>query len=277
MANPGGVEAALLAALAEPNRLRIVRLLAAAPRPVGEIALALGLRQPQVTKHLQTLERAGLVTVHPLGQRRIYSLEREPFRRLAEWASAFREVHPSEDLLERYQAAIEIEQADARTDPQWAVGRTLRFQRTVAARPTRTWRYWTDADLIRRWWSPEHFTVVECEAKPVPGGLLRIVMAEGDSMQHTAAGHYLALDRPRGLSFELAPLGPDGSPLFSAVHRVRLGAQPRGTTISLTIRIDDATPAAAPAIAGLRPGWKQLFDKLAHELAGRHSSPRSAQ
>jgi DNA-binding transcriptional ArsR family regulator len=60
----------LLAALAEPNRLRIVELLADAPRPVGEVATALGLRQPQATKHLQTLERAGLVTMQPLGRRR---------------------------------------------------------------------------------------------------------------------------------------------------------------------------------------------------------------
>ena len=277
MLNPGDVDAALLAALAEPNRLRIVQLLAAAPRPVGETALALDLRQPQVTKHLQTLERAGLVTMHPLGQRRIYSLAREPFRRLAEWASALREAHPSEDVLDHYQAAIDLEQAAARRDPQWASGRSLRLQRTVAARPTRVWRYWTDAGLISRWWSPEHFTVVECEAKPVPGGALRIVMAEGDSTRHTAAGQYLALERPRALSFELAPLGPGGEPLFSVVHRVRLGAHPRGTRISLTIGIDDATPAAAPAIAGLRPGWKQLFDKLARELAGRHPPRRSAQ
>jgi len=277
MPNPGGVDAGLLAALAEPNRLRIVGLLAAAPRPVGEIALALDLRQPQVTKHLQTLERAGLVTMHPLGQRRIYSLEREPLRRLAEWASAFRALHPSEAVLDHYQAAIEVEQADARTDPQWASGRTLRLQRTVAARPTRVWRYWTEPDLIRRWWSPEHFTVVECEAKPVRGGLLRIVMAEGDSTRHAAAGRYLALEKPRRLSFELAPLGAGGKPLFSAVHRVRLATQPRGTTISLTVKLGDVSPATAPAIAGLRPGWKQLLDKLARELAGGHSRRRSAQ
>src|SRR5207253_11503058 len=51
----GVVNATLLAALAEPNRLRIVGLLGAAPRSVGEMAAALRLRQPQVTKHLQTL------------------------------------------------------------------------------------------------------------------------------------------------------------------------------------------------------------------------------
>jgi uncharacterized protein YndB with AHSA1/START domain len=99
-------------------------------------------------------------------------------------------------------------------------------------------------------------------------------MVEGDATRHTAAGHYVTLERPRALSFELAPLGPDGKPLFSAVHRVRFVSQQGGTRISLTIRLGDATPAAAAAIAGLRPGWKQLFDKLACELAGgRRSTP----
>jgi uncharacterized protein YndB with AHSA1/START domain/DNA-binding transcriptional ArsR family regulator len=265
--NPAGVDAALLAALAEPNRLRIVGLLGAAPRPVGEIALALELRQPQVTKHLQTLQRAGLVTMHPLGRRRIYALEREPLRRLADWAETFRVDHPSEARLHDYQAAVEVEQVRAGQNRQWAFGRTIRLQRTVAADPARLWRYWTDADLVRRWWSPEHFSVVECDAQPVPGGLLRIVMAEGDLARHTAVGRYLTLEKPRALSFELGPLGPDGKPLFSAVHRVRLAAHPRGTRISLTIRLGDATPAAAPAIAGLRPGWTQLLDKLARESA----------
>ncbi|MGL1442127.1 helix-turn-helix domain-containing protein, partial [Vibrio parahaemolyticus] len=45
------MDSRLLAALAEPNRLRIIELLGEAPRPVGEIATTLGVRQPQVTKH----------------------------------------------------------------------------------------------------------------------------------------------------------------------------------------------------------------------------------
>jgi uncharacterized protein YndB with AHSA1/START domain/DNA-binding transcriptional ArsR family regulator len=268
MPAPARVDAALLAALAEPNRLRIVTLLGAAPRAVGEIALVLGLRQPQVTKHLQTLERAGLVNVHPLAQRRIYALEREPLRRLSAWLEAFRDDHPSEAVLDRYEAAIAAERARATKDPRWASGRMLRLQRTVAARRTTVWKYWTDAELIRRWWSPEHFTVAECEANPVAGGALRIVMTEGDGTRHLAVGRYLALTRPKALSFELAPAGPNGEPLFSAVHRVHLTAQPRGTRLSLTIRLGGVPAAAAPAIAGLRPGWQQLLEKLATRALG---------
>jgi len=50
-----------LAALADSARWRIVELLADRPRSVGVVADLGGLRQPQATKHLQTLERAGLV------------------------------------------------------------------------------------------------------------------------------------------------------------------------------------------------------------------------
>src|SRR5436853_7161480 len=83
------VDSGLLAALAEPNRLRIVELLGESPRPVGEIAARLDLRQPQVTKHLQTLERTGLVEAHPLGRRRIYALRREPLRAPRDWLGGF--------------------------------------------------------------------------------------------------------------------------------------------------------------------------------------------
>ena len=48
-----------LRALAEPNRFRIVELLRDRPRPVGEMVERLGLRQPQVSKHLRVLTGSG--------------------------------------------------------------------------------------------------------------------------------------------------------------------------------------------------------------------------
>src|SRR4029078_10262940 len=62
-------------ALGDAARWRMVELLAEGPRSVGELAELTGLRQPQTTKHLQTLARAGLVAVFPLGQRRVYALD----------------------------------------------------------------------------------------------------------------------------------------------------------------------------------------------------------
>jgi len=81
-----------LSALAEPNRLHIVELLRNGPLTVGEIANALGLRQPQASKHLRVLSESGLVEVQPDANRRIYRLRPEPLVELDEWMESFRRM-----------------------------------------------------------------------------------------------------------------------------------------------------------------------------------------
>jgi uncharacterized protein YndB with AHSA1/START domain len=262
------MEVPLFTALAEPTRLRIVVLLDEHPRPVGEVATKLGLRQPQVTKHLKVLQRAGLVNVYPLGQRRIYALDRARFRELTAWLKRFEGDRSSEGVLEQYRAAIEAERTHAERDPAWAKGRRIRLRRNLRASPAKVWRYWTSAELVRRWWSPEHFTVADCEVEAVPGGRLRIVLEEGDGTRHVATGHFVTLDRPAALRFELGPLGTDKTQLFSATHDVRLAERDTGTRLSLAIRVIAVTPEAAPALAGMRLGWQQTLSKLEAELAG---------
>lgn len=261
------VDPRLLAALAEPNRLRIIELLNESPRPVGEIATTLGLRQPQVTKHLQTLERTGLVEVHPLGRRRIYSLRRERLRELRDWLSGFDASHPSEKALAQYRAAIDAEQA--LSEQQRASPRTIQLERELPAPPSRVWQAWTTGATARRWWSPEHFDVADCELDAVAGGRLRIVLIEGDGTRHEAAGRFLALSRPRSLSFELSPLDASGEPLFRAVHEVRLAQRGQRTRLGLTINVSGVQSSAAPAVAGIALGWEQTLDKLTAQLRRR--------
>jgi uncharacterized protein YndB with AHSA1/START domain/DNA-binding transcriptional ArsR family regulator len=261
------MDAPLLIALAEPNRLRIVELLGAGPRAVGEVADELDIRQPQATKHLQALERAGLVTAHPFGRRRIYALRREPLRDLRDWLDGLAGDHPSELALADYARAVAAEQAMAERDPAWAEGRTLHVAARMPAAPTTVWRHWTDAALVRRWWHPDHFKVAGCTVEPKPGGALAITLQEGDGTRHESAGRFLALDRPRALSFQLAPLGPGGGPLFTATHDVRIARRGRASDVDMVVRVTDAVPAAAPALAGLRIGWEQLLERLAGPVA----------
>jgi len=80
------------AALAEPNRYRIVELLRSGPRPVNYIGERLKLNQPQVSKHLRVLKEVGLVDVHPRAQQRVYELRAERLRQLSEWLERYREI-----------------------------------------------------------------------------------------------------------------------------------------------------------------------------------------
>jgi DNA-binding transcriptional ArsR family regulator len=91
-------------ALAEPNRFQIVELLLDGPRPVGDLAHRLHLRQPQVSKHLRVLSEAGLVDVRVDAQRRIYALQPGPLRELEGWLDRYRRLW--EDNFQRLDAVL---------------------------------------------------------------------------------------------------------------------------------------------------------------------------
>jgi DNA-binding transcriptional ArsR family regulator len=61
-------------ALGDSNRRAIVELLGSGNRTVGEIARALPISRPAVSRHLRLLKEAGLVTDQRVGTRRIYQL-----------------------------------------------------------------------------------------------------------------------------------------------------------------------------------------------------------
>ena len=83
------LDAATFAALGEPSRLRIVELLRAGPLSVGVIAERLGLRQPQVSKHLKVLSESDLVEAEVRQRHRIYQLRPERFEAVAHWVDSF--------------------------------------------------------------------------------------------------------------------------------------------------------------------------------------------
>jgi DNA-binding transcriptional ArsR family regulator len=61
-------------ALGDPTRRAILGLLGERERSVQELADALPISRPAVSRHLRLLKRAGLVVERPRGTRRIYQL-----------------------------------------------------------------------------------------------------------------------------------------------------------------------------------------------------------
>ena len=72
-------------ALADPNRVKIVNLLATSPDPVCvcEFSAPLGLSQPTVSHHLKKLTQAGLLDREQRGTWAYYSLRRDALGGLA--------------------------------------------------------------------------------------------------------------------------------------------------------------------------------------------------
>ncbi|HZN71209.1 MAG TPA: metalloregulator ArsR/SmtB family transcription factor [Micromonosporaceae bacterium] len=64
-------------ALGDAHRRQILSLLGDGNKSVQEIASALPISRPAVSRHLRLLKEAGLVTEEPQGTRRIYRLREE--------------------------------------------------------------------------------------------------------------------------------------------------------------------------------------------------------
>ncbi|MFI7047426.1 metalloregulator ArsR/SmtB family transcription factor [Streptosporangium sandarakinum] len=267
---------ALLAALADPARWRLVNLLAERPRSVGVLARLAEARQPQTTKHLQALERAGVVTSQRTGQRRVYALRPAPLRdlaaaltRLADTADQAEGPHATYD---RYGLSLHAERLAAE-EPGWADGRSFRFLRSLPGRPELVWRHLTETSLLARWWTPDDLRVSELVFEARPGGRIvheyrDIEDADGsDPVAGRAEGVVDDVRPAERLTYRLSPLLPGGGPAFTA--HVDLGLRPTGTGTDLDVRwrIADSTIDSADFIAGIELGFGQSLDKLAATLA----------
>lgn len=78
-------------ALADPNRRRIVEMLAASGHlSASEIGRHFQISAPAVSQHLKVLREAGLVQVEKKAQQRIYSVAPAGFNEMEQWMQHMR-------------------------------------------------------------------------------------------------------------------------------------------------------------------------------------------
>lgn len=87
MAEPAALGEAI-AALADPTRRGVVSLLARGPQRAGEIAAALGMTPPTLSRHLRVLRQSGLIAddepEHD-ARVRLYRLQPDALHPLRDW------------------------------------------------------------------------------------------------------------------------------------------------------------------------------------------------
>jgi len=94
----------VFAALADPTRRDIVARLASSDASVGELAEPYAMSIQAISKHLQVLERAGLVTKTREAQRRSVHLEAEVFDLMTQWIERYR--RQAEERYRRLDAVL---------------------------------------------------------------------------------------------------------------------------------------------------------------------------
>ncbi len=97
------------AALADPTRRAILARLATGEASVQELAEPFEMSQPAISKHLQVLERAGLISVDIDAQRRPRRLEPKRLKEAVDWIERYREIF--EQNYQRLDALLDVLQA----------------------------------------------------------------------------------------------------------------------------------------------------------------------
>jgi len=81
--------AAIFAALGDETRLLLIaKLCSGQPHSISELTVGSKLTRQAITKHLVTLEQAGLVTVHEMGRERRYVPRPEALSTVTTWIGA---------------------------------------------------------------------------------------------------------------------------------------------------------------------------------------------
>ncbi len=105
-------------ALADPTRRAILARLASGDADVSELMKPFDLSQPTISKHLNVLERAGLVVRGRDAQRRPRTLVAVPLKDIADWMEPFRQFWEQKFLgLDGYLKAMQEKKTQKRRNP----------------------------------------------------------------------------------------------------------------------------------------------------------------
>jgi DNA-binding transcriptional ArsR family regulator len=111
-------------ALADPTRRAILARLASGDADVTELMKPFDLSQPTISKHLNVLERAGLVMRGRDAQRRPRTLVAVPLKDIADWMEPFRHFWEEKFVgLDAYLKEMQKKKPQKRGNPH---GRTKR-------------------------------------------------------------------------------------------------------------------------------------------------------
>lgn len=109
------------AALADPTRRALLAQLSQGEATVSDLARPFlkEMSLPAVTKHLQVLEKAGLITKSREAQWRPCKLQPEPLQDVADWMKPYRAfLEESLDRLEAYLKTVTAKKSTSKSKPK---------------------------------------------------------------------------------------------------------------------------------------------------------------
>ncbi|MBV8851265.1 MAG: SRPBCC domain-containing protein [Methylobacteriaceae bacterium] len=164
--------------------------------------------------------------------------------------------------------------AQANKDQAEVKPKPLVISRTFAAPRATVFKAWSTAEHMKRWFSPEGFTVPEAEIDFRPGGVCAICMRSPAGQDMWSRGKYIEISPPDRLVF-ISEVANGTMPAFSAHTTVTFEDEGAGTRMTVRQVYDIHDENFRAAIEGASEGWRTTLDKLEQELARMRSAASS--
>src|SRR5271170_8202613 len=96
----------------------------------------------------------------------------------------------------------------------------LRLARVFHARGETLFKAWSSADHVKRWFSPETFTVSEAKVQMRVGGPFEVCMRSPTGEEHWIRGRFVEIAPRTRLVIDMHVADSSGKPLFRAFTEV---------------------------------------------------------
>jgi uncharacterized protein YndB with AHSA1/START domain len=135
----------------------------------------------------------------------------------------------------------------------------LKLERVIDLPVEIIWKAWTNTEIIKKWFCPRPWTVIECEMDLRPGGVFKTIMQSPEGDQIPNVGCILEVNENKKLIWTDALL-----PGFRPIIQLESGSGLLFTAVILLEPHSHGTKYTAIAI------HKDLSDRKKHEEMGFH-------
>jgi uncharacterized protein YndB with AHSA1/START domain len=142
----------------------------------------------------------------------------------------------------------------------------LRLSRVFRARRETVFRAWSSADHVKRWFSPETFTVPDAKVEMHVGGPFEVCMRSPAGEDHWIRGTFREVTPQTRLVIDMRVTDNAGKPLFGAYTEVDFADALGGTRMDVVQTYTLIDPSMAWMVAGAPEGWRSTLDKLEQEV-----------
>jgi uncharacterized protein YndB with AHSA1/START domain len=143
----------------------------------------------------------------------------------------------------------------------------LRLSRVFHAPRETVFKAWSSSDHVKRWFSPETYSVSDATVEMHVGGRFEVCMRSPHGEEHWTRGTFVEVTPHTRLVIDMHATDAAGKPLFRAYTEVDFSDALGGTRMDVLQTYTFIDPAiAAPMVTGAPEGWRTTLDKLEKEV-----------